>query len=234
MKKILFLFFAGFFFTKALSQNVSDADQLIVVVSKSWNDNHALLLRFEKTGGKWKQLSPGDSVSIGKTGLAWGIGLHRSLSDGPVKKEGDKKSPAGIFELGYSYGWAEKAPEGVTYPYKNITELSRCVDDPNSKAYNSILEETSSKDWNSAERMKIIDYKLLIVVNHNPEHLPGKGSCIFLHLNNTPTVGCTAMNDSTMLSLLTWLSPKKKVLLVQLPREVYHQVQTQWHLPVIH
>lgn len=209
----------------------NNAEQLIVVVTQSWNDNHAILYRFEKLQDSWNLVSHGDSVSIGKTGLAWGIGLHKNLSEGPIKMEGDKKSPAGIFELGNIYGWDEQAPEGVTYPYNNISSLTRCVDDPHSSVYNTIVEETAKKDWNSAERMKINDYRYLIVVKHNPDNIPGKGSCIFLHLNNTPTVGCTAMNDNVMLTLMHWLSPKKKVLLVQLPKNIYTQVQTEWRLP---
>ncbi len=207
--------------------------QMIVVVSEDWNANKGTMFRFTKNGDSWLQNGNAVTVSIGDSGLAWGIGLHITPENEPLKKEGDKRSPAGIFTIGGLYGWDEKAPEGVQYTYKQISSALRCVDDKNSQFYNKLVEENDAKDWSSAERMKIRDYKLLLVVNHNEQGEKLKGSCIFFHLNNLPTSGCTAMDDDAMVELMQWLDESKIPLIVQLPKNVYHREEQNWKLPLL-
>ena len=68
-----------------------------------------------------------------------------------------------------------------------------------------------------------------IVVDHNgivtedtanlPQ--PGGGSCVFLHIwhsNDQGTIGCTATSEIDLETLLTWLDPARKPLLVQATR----------------
>ena len=64
-------------------------------------------------------------------------------------------------------------------------------------------------------------YKYGLVVDHNPKAIPGAGSCIFMHIkkpNHIPTVGCTAMSETVMKSVLKWLDPSKHPLLIQAPK----------------
>jgi L,D-peptidoglycan transpeptidase YkuD (ErfK/YbiS/YcfS/YnhG family) len=77
-------------------------------------------------------------------------------------------------------------------------------------------------------------YRWGIVVEHNPENTPEKGSCIFLHLWRDAqhgTAGCTAMSADHMESLLRWLSDDKEPHLVQLPDPAYTRLQHGWDLP---
>ena len=214
---------------------IFSAQKLLFSVTDDWNSNKATMYLFDKTSDGWKKHRLVFSVSIGKNGLGWGEGVHPHQSGEYVKTEGDNRSPAGVFELDtLFYGLSENAPNGVQIPYLPLTKLTRCVDDENSSVYNSIVEEDSlKKDWHSAERMGAVDpdYKYVLVVKNNPLRMPGKGSCIFIHTVNVPTSGCTSMDDVDMLSLLRWLDPKKKTVMVQLPHSEYHRLRSEWNLP---
>lgn len=231
MKK---LFAFGFFVQSILFAQIETAQKLIVTVADEWNSSSGTLSLFDKTSNGWEKYRTAWNVSFGKSGLAWGIGLHTNPDGEDLKVEGDRRSPAGIFEVGVLYGLDESAPDGVRYPYRHITTRTRCVDDTVSHVYNMIVEEDSmSKDWLSDEEMGRVDpdYKYVLVVKHNPANEKGKGSCIFLHINNMPTTGCTAMNEEDMVTLLRWLDPGKKTLVVQLPHAAYHSMRTAWKLP---
>jgi L,D-peptidoglycan transpeptidase YkuD (ErfK/YbiS/YcfS/YnhG family) len=173
--------------------------------------------------------------------MAWGIGpfAGRPLS-GPVKVEGDGRSPAGIFELGDAFGYSKTPPSGCRLPYRNITELDYYIDDPESNDYNSwvrLQPETNfpQRRWRSFERMKLESdaYELGIIVKHNMDPaIPGKGSAIFLHLwggPDHPTAACTAMSRKNFLRLLRWLDPAKRPVLIQVPEPELVSASGRWH-----
>ncbi len=165
-------------------------------------------------------------VRLGRRGMAWGRGLSStSATPGPQKREGDNKSPAGVFPLSFAFGYDPRSPS-TRMRYIPITADIVCVDDPGSRFYNQMLDaaKVSRRDWKSAEKMKLRDdrYKWGVFVAHNVPPRPGGGSCIFLHVwkdSQTPTTGCTAMPEGVMLGLIKWLDPSRHPLLVQLPRE---------------
>lgn len=231
MKKILFF---HLIVTTSLFAQIETAQKLIVAVAEGWNDSSGTLYLFDRSSTGWKKHRSTWNVSFGRAGLGWGIGLH-TIPEGEYQKtEGDRRSPAGIFELGPLYGLASSAPEGIRYPYRQITTHTRCVDDPVSRAYNQIVEEDpSTKDWSSDEEMGRVDpdYKYVLVVQHNSGNEKGKGSCIFLHIINTPTTGCTAMDEEDMMTLLRWLDPDTKTIIVQMPHSAYHAYRAAWKLP---
>jgi L,D-peptidoglycan transpeptidase YkuD (ErfK/YbiS/YcfS/YnhG family) len=237
MKKLIFVMLLSLLLTPTGFSQVTGAQKLIVMITEDWNSSKGIIFMFDKTKDGWKKQRDEFSVSLGEYGLAWGAGVHPVKAGDFVKTEGDMRSPAGIFELdSVLYGLDATGPEGVRYPYHRLTELTRCIDDTNSKAYNRIVEEDSlKKDWNSAEHMRKVDpdYKYVLVVRHNPLGEKGKGSCIFIHTNNVPTSGCTSMDEQDMLTLLHWLDPKRKTLVVQLPQPEYHRLRTEWGLPML-
>lgn len=177
---------------------------------------------------------------VGRYGLAWGKGLHpEAPAGGPQKREGDEKSPAGIFKLGVAFGYsaAESVP-WIRLPYRQVTERSKCVDDVASSFYNRLADEDNPrKDWNSAEDMRRQDeqYRLGIVIEHNSDPVgPGDGSCIFLHIWETPsrgTSGCTAVSAADMEEILGRLKPEANPLLIQLPREEYDILRSSQGFP---
>lgn len=221
---------------EAVSQ-VSSAQKLIITVTDDWNSNRGTVYLFDRTKNGWKKQRGEISVSIGEYGLAWGAGLHDRQPGEYVKKEGDMRSPAGIFELdSVLYGLEPTGPEGIRFPYRQLSERTVCVDDTVSVNYNRVFEEdTLKRDWSSSEQMARVvpDYKYVLVIRHNPLREKGKGSCIFIHVNNIPTSGCTSMDEEEMLSLLHWLDPRRKTLVIQLPHSEYHRLRSEWNLPML-
>jgi L,D-peptidoglycan transpeptidase YkuD (ErfK/YbiS/YcfS/YnhG family) len=199
------------------------------------------MYRFEWSDKSWRRLNGYYEAVVGGKGMAWGIGLHDKNGDGPIKKEGDRKAPAGMFRLIKAMGYSTP-PVGVTFPYEQITADAHCVDDRNSQYYNRIVKESDLSApapdlWKSSEIMKRKDnlYKWLLVVDHNTKTpQPGAGSCIFIHVwrsKEKGTAGCTALEEKDVVELMTWLRTDKHPLLVQLPQEESKLRWKEWKLP---
>ena len=222
---------------------VANSLQMLVVTAKDWDDLHAVGQRYErsKLTANWHAVGGAFPVVVGKTGLGWGLGIQPrspSTPDGPVKHEGDGKAPAGIFEITSSFGYSPKPLPYTKLPYLALTPTVECVDDPNSSHYNQLFDaKDMSKNWKSSERMRRDDelYRWGALVAHNSDPpLSGGGSCIFLHIWSGPdqgTVGCTAMEQRNIESLLKWFDPAKHPVLVQLPRAEYSRYGATWFLP---
>ena len=226
--------------TSAASPVPAESRQMLVSVSAGWNETKATVSRYERAGAGagWRRVGSPLAASLGQTGLAWGRGLHTGTFEGPTKKEGDDRSPAGVFALREATGYAAAAPPGTRLPYRQATGTLRCVDDPRSAHYNRLVDESAvRKDWTSAEDMRRPDdlYRLLVWVGHNDEPTQaGGGSCIFLHFRETPrdvTAGCTAFDKGRMEELLAWLDPAAHPVLVQLPEALRQKLRADWGLP---
>ena len=215
------------------------SQQLVVVTAADWSATSAKLRRFERSGGaSWRELLPTVDVTLGRVGLAWGIGVHPTNSgDGPRKREGDGRAPAGVFRLIEAFGVADPEAAGIArIPYRQLTDRTEGIDDPQSQHYNRIVESSAvrERDWRSSERMRVEPYRWGAVVAHNWDQVPGAGSCIFLHVwegAGVPTAGCTAMPEAEMLRLVRWLDRNKNPLLVQLPAAEYRRLRDAWKLP---
>ena len=217
-----------------------ESRQMLLSVSASWEETRAILQPYERPSkdASWTPVGAPIDGSLGRTGLAWGRGGHPEGLPGPQKREGDGKSPAGVFDLRLVTGYAKAAPSGTRLPYREATATLRCVDDARSVHYNRLADEAmTKKDWSSAEDMRRRDdlYRLVVWVGHNDEPVaPGGGSCIFLHLRSSPdatTSGCTAFDPEPMERLLRWLDPAARPVLVQLPDAEYRARAAEWGLP---
>lgn len=78
----------------------ADCSQVIVGSADGWNSSHVQLSLLEKGPRGWVMVKGPFPARLGKSGLVWGRGVSLPPAGGPVKKEGDLRSPAGIFELG--------------------------------------------------------------------------------------------------------------------------------------
>lgn len=189
--------------------------QVILVTTAASESTQGVMSCYTKTDGQWHQDISDIHVTVGRNGLAKGRGLHELAENETMKKEGDGKSPSGIFSLGTSFGYDTAADGQSKYPFKQCTERDFFVDDVNSSDYNQWVTLPDSIDpstvWQSFERMRRSDYQyeLGVVVNHNMDSvIKGGGSAIFLHVwkkEGAPTSGCTAMSKSDMLALQGWL-----------------------------
>jgi D-alanyl-D-alanine dipeptidase len=221
---------------------LADVQQVLLVVPLDWNEVSTRLICFERTNrASWQKVGHTIPVVIGRSGLAWGSGLHPTNGlEGPMKHEGDGKSPAGIFRLSGAFGYEQpESMKWVRLPYVQCTSALECVDDENSAHYNGVIERSkiAKPDWHSAEHMRRPDdlYQLGIFVEHNQNPtVAGKGSCIFMHIWQGPTAGtsgCTAMAPERLTELLRWLDPVKQPALVQLPKAEYFRWRFSWRLP---
>ena len=235
---------------------LGDSRQVVLVVSDDWDATTAVLQCYARGAarGPWTPVGKPVNVTLGRTGLAWGLGRHDSSPPrapnamhrvwgplpGPVKREGDGKSPAGVFDLPAAFGYAPKERAGgVKLPYLALTDDVVGVDDVKSKFYNRIVrvDRETVKDWDSQETMRRADglYEWGVLVGHNTSPtVPGAGSCIFIHIwrgPGQPTAGCTAMSRDRVVGLVAWLDPQAKPVLVQLPRAAYRRLAGPWALP---
>jgi len=213
--------------------------QLVLVVTPNETATSGVLYRFERDSedSPWKEVAPQVKIVVGRAGLASGAGLHREPVPGlSLKKEGDGKSPAGVFALTSAFGF-EDARAGLRLPYVPLTDTIECVDDPSSRHYNRLVDrnEISSPDWKSSEKMREIEeYVFGVVVAQNSEPIaPGAGSCIFLHAWSGPestTVGCTAMPTERIREIVRWLDAAAEPVLVQLTEAAYEALRDPWKL----
>lgn len=225
----------------SLPEGMTECRQLILVTTGGWNAVDGEMRRYERDSinDPWKAVGEKTPIVVGRRGMAWGKGLHGdAVGGGPVKQEGDGRSPAGIFSLSSAFGYAPREQAGeVKLPYVQAVATLECVDDPQSAYYNRIVDRAGveNPDWKSSERMRRDDdqYRWGVVVDHNAKGEPGCGSCVFLHIWEAPgkgTAGCAAMNPSSMEDVLRWLDAKNRPLLVQLPQAEFERLRKAWEL----
>jgi zinc D-Ala-D-Ala dipeptidase len=219
---------------------LAEATQLLVVTAATWDTTAGTLRRYSRDArGTWRAEGPRVPVVVGRTGLAWGVGVAPDAAGEPAKREGDGKAPAGLFPLGTAFGFAPSAASVRTrLPYLPLRETTECVDDPASAHYNAIVDRARVRrvDWTSSERMQRIGlYRLGVVVDYNARPpTAGRGSCIFLHVWSGPrssTAGCTAMAEPALAELVRWLDPARRPALVQLTDAAYARRRAAWGLP---
>jgi D-alanyl-D-alanine dipeptidase len=224
----------------AVAQSIrSRTQKLIVVTTPDWDAVQGVLARYERQNGKWQQIGDAIPVVVGRSGLAWDPLLARGYSGvypGPIKHEGDGRSPAGLFQVKNAFGFEPLLAGSDTY--LPLTSSTECVDDTSSRHYAQIVDrqKVDVVDWKSSEKMREIPgYRWGAVVNYNMERtIKGDGSCIFLHQWSGPssgTAGCTAMAAGDIEALVRWLRGEQDATLVQLPKLVYEVSRKRWSLP---
>lgn len=223
---------------------IATAGQMIVVTTPHWDSTIGRLQRYERHDSHWQKVGAGHDVSLGRSGSAWGLGLHPMPQPGLQKREGDGRSPAGVFALSSTFGYA--AQQSTSMNYQPMHAADYCIDVPTSPLYNRIVDTTqvpATSVAGSSEPMRLDllndgdpRYAMGIVVEHNPDAVAGMGSCIFMHLwrqVDEATAGCTAMPKSDMEALFDWLDPRREPVLVLLPESEYVRLAHAWQLPVL-
>lgn len=236
---------------------IARAKQLLLVQSADWDQAQAGLQRFARPrpGAPFIRVGAPLLAWVGRAGMAWRSDRDEVTSTdaalGPRKREGDGRSPAGVFALGELWGYAATPPKGVRWPYHAIDDRDRCVDDPDSPDYNQLRRAplAGAEPWRSAERLRLPTdhYKLLLTIDYNhlvgaapagphpqPRPRPRAGSCIFLHIAPPPgagTAGCTALSEADLRRILAWLDPKGQPLLILLPVPARQSAAERFQLP---
>jgi L,D-peptidoglycan transpeptidase YkuD (ErfK/YbiS/YcfS/YnhG family) len=221
----------------------SNAQQLVLVTIDGWHDVHGTLRRYERVDGRaWQQTGPSEPVVIGRAGAGWGLGLNDRPAGGPDKREGDGRSPAGVFAIGDAFGYAPRTDTGLHYDAMDAGDY--CIDSSDSPLYNRIVDTAQAGPGIASQSTEPMRrdlhaegdqrYRLGFVIAHNAGAVPKAGSCIFGHLWHSPdstTAGCTAMAPDTMQALLGWLDARRRPVFVLLPRAEYDRLWRAWALP---
>lgn len=123
------------------------------------------------------------------------------------KKEGDKKTPMGLFTLGrmFSHDLKKKSKNGKEpsnnpnlYCYEDLNEVYECCY-PGSPVGNR---------RNESEKMTTSLYKRAIFIKYNyPIKNKNAGSCIFMHVGNRKTAGCVAVGFTIINKIFQLISP---------------------------
>ena len=223
----------------------SSSTQVVVGIAEDWQSTSATLQSYERVKGRWRSVGSRFTGRLGPNGLAWGRGLHpSSVTDAPgavAKREGDKRSPAGVFTLPTAFGYDPAWATRTRLPYVTVGPRDLFGEDPSSPDYNTHdrLDHDPATDEERKQQMYQTDpaHRLEVLVGHNvsPAPVPGAGSAIFIHSwrgqGARTTTGCTAVSDAAIDGLVRWLDPAAHPLYVLLPRAEYEARRHTWGLP---
>jgi L,D-peptidoglycan transpeptidase YkuD (ErfK/YbiS/YcfS/YnhG family) len=180
----------------------SNLNQLVVVVGNGGSDC-TVSFHTKDSNGIWKQQFSTDGDN-GSNGISYN------------KREGDKKTPAGLYSFTLAFGI--KSDPGSLILYRQITKYDYWVDDENSPYYNTLVNVLETPGDFTSEHL--IDhnpsYNYAMHINYNPENATGIGSAIFLHCFNGTgrTTGCVAISENYMKKLIQKLDPSAMILIV--------------------
>ena len=131
------------------------------------------------------------------------------------KKEGDKKTPKGTFEIENLYYRKDRLDKPITSLkcIKIKKDMGWCDDINVPEKYNRRIK-IEKKIKHEKLKRKDHKYDLLIPIKFNFKRpIPGLGSCIFIHLtkNFKPTAGCIALNKNDFLIMLKLIKKDTKI-----------------------
>jgi len=175
--------------------------QLIVVFSKLPEDSLAVLVPLEKKNNGWNMVTAAMKAGIGRNGFA----------NPGEKREGDKKSPTGLFRLGQLFCYDNTVRTKMSFI--QTTAVDKWIDDPESPDYNRFIRgTTAAKSWENM-KLRSNEYYYCMVIEYNVSPVvKGMGSAIFLHLSqgDTPNAGagCVIIQQKDMEWLLNWMTPE--------------------------
>ncbi len=186
----------------ALDYDSEPQRQVIEVLPARKGIFNAELTAWIAAEGDWRRVLGPWPVVIGRNGFA---GFQE-------KREGDGKTPSGIFPIGVAFGKARQLTTSLVY--RQAKEDDVWVDDSASSQYNTWVKLPAQAA--SYEKMLRPDglYDMGAVIEYNTAPaVPKKGSAIFIHIwrdnGRRPTAGCVALHANRLRRLLAWLNKDK-------------------------
>lgn len=185
------------------------ARQLIVVWSEHPADTEGPAMFLQRGVGGWERAMADSQAVLGRSGVA----------PPGTKREGDGRTPAGIFPISFAFGYETHFPTGM--PYRAMEKDDVWVDDPSAPDYNRLTKKgaTSASSFEAMRRNDTL-YRLGLAVDYNTRPVvAGRGSAIFIHIKDpsgVPTMGCVAFTEERMEKILRFLDPSKRPHLVVL------------------
>lgn len=196
----------------AMLQASKDADHIILICGHKNNKTRVTVNDYTKdSSGNWTK--------------NWAVrGIVGANGISTDKKEGDKKTPEGVFKATMNFGLKDNpgTKESSKLPYHKIVEGDFWVDDSESKYYNQLVNTSNiAKDWNSAEDLISASpyYNYAVALNYNTEAVPYKGSAIFIHATKTAydtySSGCVRIPEEYMKKILSSIDENTKIVIIE-------------------
>lgn len=170
-------------------------NQLLMVKYKGGSSAKVQL--YQKTDGKWYR-------ALSCRGYVGRNGIGKA-------REGDGKTPTGVFCLTQAFGI--KADPGAQVSYVKVDRnLYWCGDEP---YYNQLIDIREHPHSCRGEHLidYVPQYNYGMFLDYNSEHTYGKGSAIFLHCMgpNSYTAGCIAVSEENMIRILRTVEDGAKI-----------------------
>lgn len=186
----------------------ADADQMLVVAAFDETATDAWISLHEKQeDGSWHMVMTAPGF-IGKNGLG-------------KTKEGDAKTPTGVFHFNRAFGIADDP--GCAIPYVKVDDDTYWSGDPREGFhYNELvnIKDLPDLDLESGDSEHIIEfpyhYQYCLNISYNEEGTPGLGSAIFLHCYGPAkpfTGGCVAIPEDHMKYVMQQVDDKTAVVI---------------------
>ena len=163
----------------------ADSQVLITLAGSSTLDTGELNVYTKGDDGAWKTVYAGIRAKYGMNGLY-------------KEKEGDSKTPVGVFKMNTPFGIADSV-EGFPDNYIKVDPDMYWNGDSASDRYNKLVnvKEYTAFDRSASEHLINYSgyYDYCIDTGYNYEGTPYRGSAIFLHcvVNDEHTHGCIAI-----------------------------------------
>jgi L,D-peptidoglycan transpeptidase YkuD (ErfK/YbiS/YcfS/YnhG family) len=201
---LVLLLAPSFAFAQSCPALLANAHKLVLVTSDTFSSSTATLQMFTRANASapWQAASGPASAVVGYRGMGWSHAFRAFAAPGePVKVDGDKRVPAGIFRIGRAFGFApSRRPH-----YLQISEGTTCVDDAGSPAYNTITSRAQIGWKVHGENMwRVRVYRRGLLVDYPTDRKARAGSCIFIHTlkpGATGTLGCVALPEPRVAAL---------------------------------
>lgn len=141
---------------------------------------------------------------------------YNGIAAAGAKKEGDGKTPSGVYDLNEGFGVNSK-PSEFSGDYTKVTSDYVWVDGNATKAggYNTMQRKSQGYAGESLYQTPAYDYSQ--VINYNADRTPGKGSGIFLHVNtgSGKTAGCVSVTKSQLKKIFAWEDADSQIAITQ-------------------
>ena len=172
----------------------ADSQVLITLAGSRSSDTGELNVYTKGDDGAWKTVYAGIRAKYGMNGLY-------------KEKEGDSKTPVGVFKMNTPFGIADSV-EGFPDNYIKVDSDMYWNGDSASDRYNKLVNAKEYTAFDRSASEHLINYSgyydYCIDIGYNYEGTPYRGSAIFLHcvINDEHTHGCIAIPKEYMTEIM--------------------------------
>ncbi len=191
--------------------NVPGDARILITVEADRTADHGILTVYSRQEVSGQGASganaadPGSAVSpfekvLECTAMTGKNGLYK-------EREGDNKTPVGIFKMNTPFGILPKA-EGFPDNYLQVDDRYYWDGDSGSANYNRLVRTDLYSAFSRSESEHLVDYagyyNYGIDMGYNASCTPKKGSALFLHcsVNGQNTHGCIGIPEAEMAAVL--------------------------------